>query len=173
MNKQSSPVDEQRVSVIKPKLLAYGTFVTTNVAKAKLFFEEMVGLETVEPTPGRLLVRDKGKQARGHRGGFDYWTLDIREVATVSHPQKILNHWGIDVADRDAVDHAHAMATLHKERFGLKKVMPVRVQHQSYAFYFQDFDSNWWEVLTRTPGREPEKLFEKKQDLYDKDGAQL
>ena len=160
-------------SVVKPKILSYGTFVTTDLGKAKAFFEELMGLETVQCSEDRLLVRDKGRQPKGHRSGHPYWVLDVRKVDEVSHPQKVLNHWGIDVADREAVDHAHAMATEHKQRYGLKKVMPVRVQHRSYAFYFQDFDSNWWEVLTRTPGREPEKLFEEKQDLFAPDGTEL
>lgn len=160
-------------SVVKPKFLSYGTFVTTDLDKATAFFEELMGLETARDGDERLLVRDRGTQEKGHRKGHPYWVLDVRKVDAVTHPQKVLNHWGIDVADRDAVDHAHAMATKHKERFGLKKVMPVRVQHRSYAFYFQDFDSNWWEVLTRTPGREPEKLFEEKKDLYAEDGTKL
>lgn len=159
--------------VIKPQLLSYGTFVTTDLDRARSFFGELLGLECVRCAPDRLLVRDRGTQRKGHRNGYPYWVLDVRKVDAVEHPQKVLNHWGFDLPDREAVDRAHAVLTEHKERFGLKKIMPVRVQHRSYAFYFQDYDSNWWEALTRTPGREPEKLFEDNRDLYAPDGTKL
>lgn len=165
-------MEETTAPIVKAKILSYGTFVTTDIARAQAFFVEFLGLEAVRQGE-RLFVRDRGTQPKGHRSGHPYWVLDVQQVPEVTHPQKVLNHWGIDMADREGVDHAHAMATDHGAQYGIKKVMPVRVQHQSYAFYFQDFDSNWWEVLTRTPGREPEKLFEAKQDIYDKDGAKL
>src|SRR5215510_2830096 len=35
--------------------------------------------------------------------------------------------------------------------FGLGRVQKPRFRHGSYAFYFVDGDSNWWEIEYRTP----------------------
>ena len=38
-----------------------------------------------------------------------------------------------------------------KKEFGLGRVQKPRFRHGSYAFYFVDGDSNWWEIEYRTP----------------------
>ena len=40
---------------------------------------------------------------------------------------------------------------LGQKAFGIGRVQKPRFRHGSYAFYFVDGDSNWWEVEYRTP----------------------
>jgi len=78
-----------------------------------------------------------------------YWILDIREVAEIPHPQNMLNHWGLSVADRAAVDAAYERIAAVKDEYGLRRVNKPKEAHKSYSFYFQDGDSNWWEIEHR------------------------
>ena len=93
-------------SHIKPTLLISGTFVTTDIKRARRMCEELLGLECVEPEKGTLLIREGGHQPGGPLAGKPYWVLEAREVATVEVPQEMLNHWGVFVTSQAAVDAA-------------------------------------------------------------------
>jgi len=41
------------------------------------------------------------------------------------------------------VDRVHAYAAANKDSLGLRAVRKPRIQHGTYSFYLQDFDSNW------------------------------
>jgi len=130
--------------VVKPVGLARGCFVTRNLAVTRRFLEELLGMECAAIAPGRVLARH-----RSDRGARSYWVLDISEVAEVEHPQKLINHWGFMVESNAEVDRAHALASARKDDFGLKRVHPPKGNHGSYSFYFEDLDSNWWEIECR------------------------
>ncbi|WP_382327465.1 hypothetical protein ACFJGX_27100 [Hydrogenophaga sp. UC242_50] len=68
------------------------------------------------------------------------------EVGDQIHPCNVLNHWGLDVASRDEVDHAHALALRFKDTYGIRQVLPIQDMHGVYSFYFEDLDHNWWEI---------------------------
>ena len=57
----------------------------------------------------------------------------------------LLNHWGVDVGSKE-VDAAHANALKHKEKYKIRQVLPVVMQHGVYSFYMEDLDHNWWEI---------------------------
>ena len=38
-----------------------------------------------------------------------------------------------------------------KQEFGIVRVQKPRFRHGSYACYFVDVDSNWWELEYRAP----------------------
>jgi catechol 2,3-dioxygenase-like lactoylglutathione lyase family enzyme len=132
--------------VIKPISLGRGTLVTRNLDQMRRFLEELLGMECVATGPSRMLARH-----RGDRGAKSYWVLEIKEVAAIEHPQRLVNHWGFMVANIEAVDRAHAVASARKEEWGLKRVHPPKGNHGSYSFYFEDIDSNWWEIESRAP----------------------
>ena len=50
-----------------------------------------------------------------------------------------------------AVDEAYAALKDNKDAFGLARVQKPRFRNGSYAMYFTDVDSNWWELEYRAP----------------------
>ena len=83
--------------------------------------------------------------------GEPYWVLEAREVAQVEVPQEMLNHWGVFVSSQAAVDEAFEKISAQQKEFGLGRIREPRFRYGSYAFYFVDGDSNWWEIEYRTP----------------------
>lgn len=136
---------------VKTTQLVSGTFVTTDLKRARRMCEALLGLECVEAEPGVLLVREQGHQPGGALHGKPYWVLEAHAVPTIEVPQEMLNHWGVFVPSQAAVDAAYEKAEAHQKEFGLGRVQKPRFRHGSYAFYFVDGDSNWWEVEYRTP----------------------
>ena len=143
-----------------PGIIA-GTVVSSNLAKARKFYEEFLGLECVRCAPDRLIVRDKVAadfMQRGERGGF---VIDVREVDEVSHPQGLLNHWGIAVPSIEEVDRIRQIALEEGDKYGIIKVNPITKMHGTYQFYFIDLDNNWWEIEFRNPNLTHEGILEK------------
>jgi catechol 2,3-dioxygenase-like lactoylglutathione lyase family enzyme len=150
MNVMTKPATETG-STIRPSQLVCGTFVTTDIKRARKMCEGVLGLECVEPEKGVMLVRERGHGPGEKFHGQPYWVLEAREVAEVEVPQEMLNHWGVFVTSQAAVDEAYAKVEAAKDEFGLARVQKPRFRHGSYAFYFVDRDSNWWEIEYRTP----------------------
>jgi predicted lactoylglutathione lyase len=98
-----------------------------------------------------LLIRERGHRAGEKLAGQPYWVLEAREVTDVAVPQEMLNHWGVFVSSQAAVDDAYEKVNAQQKEFGLGRVQKPRFRHGSYAFYFVDGDSNWWEIEYRTP----------------------
>jgi homoserine trans-succinylase len=62
-----------------------------------------------------------------------------------------MNHNGLDVSSQEEVDRCHKLLTEVQEQYGIKRIDRPRKQHGAYSFYFQDLDSNWWEILYNPP----------------------
>jgi predicted lactoylglutathione lyase len=97
------------------------------------------------------LIRERGHKPGEKLAGQPYWVLEAREVQEVEVPQEMLNHWGVFVPSQSAVDEAYEKVNAQQKEFGLGRVQKPRFRHGSYAFYFVDGDSNWWEIEYRTP----------------------
>jgi catechol 2,3-dioxygenase-like lactoylglutathione lyase family enzyme len=138
-------------SHVKPSLLISGMFVTRDLARTRRMCEDLLGLECVEPEKGTLLIRERGHKPGEKLAGQPYWVLEAHQVDTVEVPQEMLNHWGVAVPSQAAVDEAFEKVNAQQKEFGLGRVQKPRFRHGSYAFYFVDGDSNWWEVEYRTP----------------------
>ena len=134
-------------SVVRPSALSRGTLVTRDLAVTRRLLEEAFGMECVALAPDRMLARH-----RSDRGGARYWILEIREVHSVDHPQKMLNHWGFEVAAQADVDRIHDILAADAAAYGLRRIHPVKANHGSYSFYCEDVDSNWWEIEHREEG---------------------
>jgi hypothetical protein len=76
------------------------------------------------------------------------------------HPVTLLNHWGVDVDSREAVDQAHANAIKHKNTYGIKQIMNPQEMHGVYSFYFEDLDHNWWEIQYYENGFQHDDFFD-------------
>ena len=131
----------------EPEMLVCGTYMTTNLKLHRAFLEEFYGLETVCHRPGALLIRDKGRQlSDGHRHGAQYWVWQVEETDRITEAQRVLNHWGVDVATKEDVNRAYEIGSKFKARWGLKLLQKPKDQHASWAFYLRDIDTNWFEI---------------------------
>jgi catechol 2,3-dioxygenase-like lactoylglutathione lyase family enzyme len=140
---------ERPAPAIKTTSLERGTFLTTDLAAVRRFFEEALGLECVRYKPDALYVRERGHAPGEPLAGQPYLVLDVHEVKVIENPQAMLNHWGVFVDSQSDVDRAYDTLLANKERYALKKVQKPRAAHGAYSFYFEDMDSNWWEVEHR------------------------
>lgn len=123
----------------RPRALAYGTLVTSDLARTRHIAEAFLGLECAESKPDVLMARDRTAAPNS-------WAIEITEVDEIRHPQHVLNHWGIDVSSAEEVDEAYETACAQQDAFGFSKVNAPRQIHGVYQIYFRDFDQNWWEV---------------------------
>ena len=139
------------VPLNRPQTIAGGTFVTTDLQRTRKLLEDFAGLECASAADGKLLVRDQGPDGARHPKGDIYWAFEVSQVAEIKHPQHVLNHWGFDLATPEEVDAANAAALAMADEYGIAKVQKSRDIHGVYAFYFQDFDENWWEFQYRKP----------------------
>lgn len=144
----------------RPRLLA-GTMVTTDIDKARVFYETFLGFEAVRHAPDRLMIRDRYAKAAMERGDDDFFVIDVRQVDEITSPQRMLHHWGLSVASREEVDRIHDEAKARKDEFGLTLVNPIAppTMHLAHSFYFADRDSNWWEVEHRLDDLDNEDFF--------------
>lgn len=135
---QSPVADATTASRIQPLnhpiILSHGTLECRNLANSRRFYEEFLGLECVRHSKRSLKIR---------KGG--YWAIVCLERGDHVQPLRIGNHWGLDLDSREAVQRAHALATEHKEKYGIQKITKVTDDTDTYQFYFQDLDGNWWE----------------------------
>ena len=138
-------------SQIKPIALLRGTMVTTDLAASRRMCEELLGLECVRHEKDALLVRERGHRPGEEKAGQPYWVLEYREVPEIAVPQEMLNHWGVELSSQAEVDQAYEICAEQAERFELGRVQRPRFRNNSYAFYFVDRDSNWWEMEYRQP----------------------
>jgi hypothetical protein len=139
------------VSHIQPKSLIRGTMVATDLAMTRRMAEDLLGMEGVMVAPDRLLLRERGHRPGEKKHGQPYWVLDVRAVDDVEVPQEMLNHWGVELTSQAAVDRAYEVCTERAEEYELGRVQKPRFRNNSYAMYFVDRDSNWWEMEYRTP----------------------
>ncbi len=143
-----------RTPIVSPRALERGTFLTTDLAVARRLFEEVLDLECVRFERDALLVRERGHRPGEARAAEPYWVLEVREVPVIANPQAMLNHWGVFVSSQGNVDRAYQTLVDNKERYGILRVQRPCAAHGAYSFYFQDADSNWWEVEHRIPKRQ-------------------
>jgi catechol 2,3-dioxygenase-like lactoylglutathione lyase family enzyme len=163
MNIQTKPT--ATAPHIKAQSIPCGTLVTTDIKRARRMYQEVMGMECVEPEKGVMLVREKGHKRGEPKHGEPYWVLEVRETPDVAIGQEMLNHWGFEAPSQAAVDEAFAKISANKAEYGITRVQKPFFRNGSYAIYFTDKDTNWWEVEYRTP----ELLYDalrKKGDQY-------
>jgi hypothetical protein len=135
-------------SLMKSAFLSHGTIECRDLAKSRLFYEEFVGLECVQ----------HAKRSMAVRCGLKFHIIAL-EVETV-HPQRLHNHWGLDLRSRADVDSAHKVALGAKEKYDIQEVTSPMDVHGVYSFYVQDRDSNWWEFQHYEAGFQDEDIFD-------------
>ena len=122
-------------SVIKPYVMSHGTLEVYNLQASRRFYEEFLGFECVRHAIPAMVIRC----------GLKFHIVCV-EVGDQLKPVNLLNHWGVDVGSRPEVDRCWKSANEQKEKYGIRKVLPIADQHGVYSFYLVDLDHNWWEV---------------------------
>jgi hypothetical protein len=148
-------------SIIKPYVMSHGTMECYSLKDSRKFYEEFLGLECVRHAKPAMVVRC----------GLKFHIVAV-EVGTAVHPCNVLNHWGLDVGSKEEVDRAHENALKLKEKYKIRQVLPVVMQHGVYSFYLEDLDHNWWEIQYY-PGVQNEDLFDFGDRFSMDDGAEL
>ena len=123
-------------SVIKPYLLSHGTLECVSLKASRRFYEEFLGMECVRHTKISMLIRCGMK-----------WHIVAVEVRNNVDPTHLLNHWGVELRSQEEVDQAWHDAHRLKDVYGIRKIQKPGKQHGVYAFYLQDLDQNWWEIV--------------------------
>lgn len=118
----------------RPVILSHGTITCRNLEASRRFYEEFLGLECVRHVERGLLLR---------KGG--YCAIVCLEVGDNVRPVDRQHHWGIDLASREDVDRALALAHELKDKYGLHQISRITEHHGAYSFYFRDLDENYWE----------------------------
>jgi catechol 2,3-dioxygenase-like lactoylglutathione lyase family enzyme len=140
----------ERNSVIKPYCLSHGTLEVKNLKNSRKFYEEFLGLECVR----------HGKPAMVFRLGMRFHVVCVEVGEDQIHPVSLLNHWGVDVGTREAVNQAHADAVKYQEKYGIKQVKQPQEMHGVYSFYLEDLDHNWWEIQHYENGFQHDDFFD-------------
>ena len=150
---------------VKATSLICGTLVSTDLGRVRKMLEGAFGLECVRPQPDLMYARDRGFGPGGVNRGKPFWVLEIRQKDEIPVEQEMLNHWGMAAPSEAAVDEAYARLKDRKEEYGIARVQKPRFRNGSYAMYFTDQDSNWWELEYRAPDVSYEVL-RAKGDLF-------
>ncbi len=129
-----APLPKRR-SVVNPYCLSHGTLECRELDRSRRFYEEFLGLDCVRHAVTAMSVRL----------GMRFHIVCV-QVGDQVHPCHVLNHWGLDVASRAAVDDAHTRALELQATYGIKRVLDVHDMHGVYSFYLEDLDHNWWEI---------------------------
>jgi catechol 2,3-dioxygenase-like lactoylglutathione lyase family enzyme len=136
--------------IIETTMLSHGTLECRDLAASRRFYQEFLGLETVFHGARTMLIR---------KGG--YWGVVCVNRGDKVRPVGPLNHWGVDVASREDVDKAHALALQHQQTYAIQAVHQTRDQHGVYSFYLQDLGGNWWEIQALPEPELYDRLFER------------
>jgi catechol 2,3-dioxygenase-like lactoylglutathione lyase family enzyme len=147
------------MAMIEGACATHTTLECHDVAESLAFYRDVMGLEVnhVHPLVGHV------------------WASN-RHYAAVLHgaacaPQPLLNYYARPVPRPGDVDAIHAKieavralygiraitppAREDKAKFGVGTYGPATRQHGSYAFYFQDADTNCWELEVWDDGISP------------------
>ncbi len=126
--------------LIKTNHLSHGTVECHDMARARRFYEEVLGFQVVRTSKISMMLR------RG--GGTIIACVETRRKTQAG----MFSHFGLDVDDRAAVDQAHKLVSGVRKEYGIKKITRPLFQHGTYAFYMVDADDNWWEILENPKG---------------------
>ena len=127
--------------VVKVQRIGHGTLEVVDLAKSRRFYEEVLGLEVIQPSARSMMIRL----------GTDH-TYAVVETGKESG-MTMLAHNGLDVGSEEEVHASHDRLVSVKDEYGIKQITDVRHMHGDTSFYFADPDGNWWEIVAvRTGG---------------------
>ncbi len=126
--------------LLKINFLSHGTLECSDLQATRRFYEEVLGFEIIQHLKGAMMVRH----------GSDHIYVVV-QTARPAREMDLLNHNGLDVGSEEEVREAYELLQSVQQEYGIRKIQKPRAQHGAYAFYFQDLDGNWWEILANPP----------------------
>ena len=126
--------------LIPTTTISHGTLASIDLQESRRFYEEVLGFAVIQLSPLSMLLRL----------GTDHVYVVV-ETGEPGH-MGVLDHNGIDVANREEVEEAHRALVKVKDEYGIRRINNVMDQHGVYSFYFQDRDANWWDMRWRSLG---------------------
>jgi len=142
------------MSHLKPRLLSHGTVECHDLAAARRFYSELLGMEVVQTSKISLMLRLNSTTTIA--------CVETKGETSAGH----YSHFGFDFETREEVDAAHETVLAQQDNYGVRKVTRPVAQHGTYAFFLIDADGNWWEFLTN-----PEGGYSYVFELGDNDGS--
>ncbi|MGR3375966.1 VOC family protein [Salipiger abyssi] len=136
-------------SVVKPLMMTHGTMECRNLTESRKFLEEFLGMECVRHNPDGMHARCGMK-----------FSIVCIQTEKPGNTLTILNHWGLDVESKEAVDEAHKAAHEMKDKYKIKSITDPIVRHGIYSFYLEDLDGNFWEIEYYDGGSVHEDAFD-------------
>jgi catechol 2,3-dioxygenase-like lactoylglutathione lyase family enzyme len=126
--------------VLKVQRLGHGTLEVVDIARSRRFYEEVLGLEVIQPSARSMMIRLNTNHA--------YAVVETGKESSMP----MLAHNGLDVGSEEEVHAAHQRLLALKDDWGLKTITEPRHMHGDTSFYFTDPDGNWWEIVAVREG---------------------
>lgn len=142
-----------RTPVLETLRLGHGTLEVVDLARSRRFYEEVLGLEVIQPSPLSLMIRKDTQHS--------YAVVETGRESSMG----LLGHNGLEVAGAEEVDAAYEAVSRVKDEYEIKQVQKPRHMHGDYSFYIQDPDGNWWEIVAVRPGGYAADFADEERDL--------
>ncbi|MCW2499661.1 MAG: Glyoxalase/bleomycin resistance protein/dioxygenase [Frankiales bacterium] len=126
--------------VVKVQRLGHGTLEVVDLARSRRFYEEVLGLEVIQPSSRSMMIRLGTNHA--------YAVVETGKESGMG----MLAHNGLDVGSVDEVHAAYKRLLDVKDEYGIKQIIEPRHMHGDTSFYFADPDGNWWEIVAVRDG---------------------
>jgi catechol-2,3-dioxygenase len=124
--------------LIAGTILSHGTIECADTHASRRFYEEFLGLGSVQPLPEAQYL---------WRGGP--WSLVCVCIGSEPRPQGAENRFALRVATATEVDDAYAAALDARERYGIREIRPVTEANGVRSMQLCDLDGTWWEIFHR------------------------
>jgi catechol 2,3-dioxygenase-like lactoylglutathione lyase family enzyme len=121
--------------LLKLQRLGHGTLEVVDLVRSRRFYEEVLGLEVIQPSSRSMMVRLNTNHA--------YAVVETGKPSSMT----MLAHNGLDVGSPEAVQEAYTKLLEVKDKWEIKQLTEPRRMHGDTSFYFTDPDGNWWEIV--------------------------
>lgn len=144
------PIAAQPSLVLGPEaFMTHGTTDVVNVAMSRRFYQEVLGLRSVQHyAPAQFTA-----------GGGDFAFVGV-QTGTQTAAQDPTNRWILLVDDRAALEHMRARAIAARDEFDIAEIGAIGAGDDGgESFLLCSIDSNWFEISTR-PRSDYVRIFE-------------
>ncbi|MFZ2176241.1 MAG: VOC family protein [Rhodococcus sp. (in: high G+C Gram-positive bacteria)] len=152
--------------LLKVSKLGHGTLEVVDLARSRKFYEEVLGLEVIQPSARSMMIRLNTEHS--------YAVVETGKESSMT----MLAHNGLDVGSPEEVQAAYEKILSVKDKYGIKSVTEPRHMHGDTSFYFTDPDGNWWEIVAVREGGYAVDFDDEERDLtglheFDEDGGNV
>jgi catechol 2,3-dioxygenase-like lactoylglutathione lyase family enzyme len=139
--------------LLKLQRLGHGTLEVVDLARSRRFYEQVLGLEVIQPSARSMMIRLGTNHA--------YAVVETGKESSMT----LIAHNGLDVGSEEEVLAAHQKLVEVKDEWGIKQITEPRHMHGDTSFYFTDPDGNWWEIVAVRENGYAEDFGDAERDL--------